>query len=145
MNRSGQGRKPIPTPLKILEGYKDRKRINKDEPKPLGKLPRCPGYLNKEAKKEWWRMVRLLRPIGLLTEIDGKALELYCINHAEYMDCFHKVEAAGRIVESPKGYPIYNPYWSQMKRIESDIHKFLIEFGLTPSSRTRRRVEKKKK
>lgn len=46
------GRKPKPTALKALEGYPEKRDLNQKEPKPEKKAPRCPSWLEPEAKKE---------------------------------------------------------------------------------------------
>ena len=48
-----RGRKPKPTALKVLEGNPGHRPLNKKEPMPKGKLPRCPEWLEDDAKKEW--------------------------------------------------------------------------------------------
>lgn len=46
-----QGRKPKPTALKILEGNPGKRKLNAKEPTPLKKAPKCPAWLDAEAKK----------------------------------------------------------------------------------------------
>jgi len=49
-----------------------------DEPKPPAAIPKCPRHLDKEAKKEWRRMVKELEPLGVLTRLDKAVLARYC-------------------------------------------------------------------
>ena len=51
-----RGRKPKPTAVKVLEGNPGKRSLNTGEPKPEKKAPRCPAWLEDEAKKEWRRM-----------------------------------------------------------------------------------------
>ena len=44
-----RGRKPKPTAVKVLEGNPGKRSLNTAEPK---KAPRCPSWLEDEAKKE---------------------------------------------------------------------------------------------
>lgn len=46
-----RGRKPIPTAIKELEGNPGKRALNKKEPKPKRKAPKCPMWLDIEAKK----------------------------------------------------------------------------------------------
>ena len=55
-----RGRKPKPTALKELEGNPGGRPLNHNEPKPAKKAPRCPSWLEDEAKKEWKRMGKVL-------------------------------------------------------------------------------------
>lgn len=52
-----RGRKPKPTALKMLEGNPGGRPLNTKEPKPEKKAPRCPSWLEDEAKKSGnvWR------------------------------------------------------------------------------------------
>ena len=68
-----RGRKPKPTALKMLEGNPGGRPLNTKEPKPEKKAPRCPSWLEDEAKKEWKRMAKVLENMGLLTEMDMAA------------------------------------------------------------------------
>ena len=68
-----RGRKPKPTAVKVLEGNPGKRSLNTAEPKPEKKAPRCPSWLEDEAKKEWKRMSKQLEQLGILTEIDMAA------------------------------------------------------------------------
>ncbi len=46
-----RGRKPKPTALKVLEGNPGKRPLNLNEPKPEKKAPKCPSWLEPEAKK----------------------------------------------------------------------------------------------
>lgn len=46
-----RGRKPKPTAVKMLEGNPGKRSLNAGEPKPEKKAPRCPSWLEDEAKK----------------------------------------------------------------------------------------------
>ena len=52
------------------------------KPKPERKAPRCPGWLEAEAKKEWKRMAKQMELLGILTEIDMAAFAGYCQAYA---------------------------------------------------------------
>ena len=45
-----RGRKPKPTAVKVLEGNPGKRSLNTNEPKPVKKAPRCPAWLEDEAK-----------------------------------------------------------------------------------------------
>ena len=46
-----RGRKPKPTAVKVLEGNPGKRSLNTGEPKPDKKAPRCPAWLEDEAKE----------------------------------------------------------------------------------------------
>jgi len=62
-----RGRRPKPMAMKVLEGNPGKRDLNTGEPTPRKRAPRCPSWLEEEAKKEWKRMCRQLEEIGILT------------------------------------------------------------------------------
>lgn len=81
-----RGRKPKPTAVKVLEGNPGKRSLNTGEPKPEKKAPRCPAWLEDEAKKEWKRMAKQLEHLGILTEIDMAAFAGYCQAYARWKE-----------------------------------------------------------
>jgi phage terminase small subunit len=77
-----RGRKPKPTALKVLEGNPGKRPLNEKEPQPKRQAPRCPSWLEPEAKKEWKRMAKTLEAIGVLTQVDKAAFAGYCQAYA---------------------------------------------------------------
>ena len=52
---------PKPTVIKRTEGNPGRRPLNRYEPQPRTTLPRCPEHLDEGARKEYKRMVPVLR------------------------------------------------------------------------------------
>jgi phage terminase small subunit len=73
-----RGPAPKPTALKLLQGNPGKRAINGREPKPKTGMPRCPDWLDEEAKACWKRIVPQLNGMGVLTLIDADALANYC-------------------------------------------------------------------
>ncbi len=137
-----RGRKPTPTALTVLRGNPGKRPLNDREPAPQAKAPPCPRHLNKPARAEWKRMAKRLKRNGLLTEIDGTALALYCEAFARWVDAKAKVEASGYVVKTALGNPIQNPYLAVANKAHEHVRQMLGEFGMTPSSRSRAVVSK---
>ena len=137
-----RGRKPVPTALTILRGNPGKRPLNDREPAPQAKAPPCPRHLNKPARAEWKRMAKRLIKNRLLTEIDGTALALYCDAYARWVDAKAEVEASGYVVKTALGNPIQNPYLAIVNKAHEQVSKMLVEFGMTPSSRSRAVVSK---
>jgi len=133
------GPKPTPTKLKKLRGNPGRRPLPKNEPQPAKseKLPLAPRYLNKVAQKEWRRMVKELHPIGLLTNIDLTALGGYCACYADWIDAMGQVQEHGVVVKAQSGFPVQSPYLTIANKAMVEMRKWLVEFGMTPSSRSR--------
>lgn len=136
-----RGRKPTPTATKILNGNVGHRPINDAEAKPSTDKPSCPAHLDKVARTEWRRISALLHTAGLLTSIDRTALAGYCVAYSRWIDAEKQIQEKGTIVKSPSGYPMQNPYLTVANKAMGEVRKWLVEFGMTPSSRTRIKVE----
>ena len=95
------GRKPKPTAVKALEGNPGKRSLNTGEPKPEKKAPRCPAWLEGEAKKEWKRMAGQMEKLGILTEIDMAAFAGYCQAYARWKEAEEFITQHGTIVKTP--------------------------------------------
>jgi P27 family predicted phage terminase small subunit len=131
------GPRPQPTKIKILKGNPGRRPLPEGEPEPEAKIPQCPKHLDKEARKEWRRMSRLLFELGLLTEIDRAALAAYCVSWSRWIKAEEKLKTEDVICVTTKGWAFQNPWLSVSRAALKDMHIFLSEFGMTPSARTR--------
>lgn len=132
-----RGRKPKPTVLKELEGNPGRRPLNKNEPKPDKKAPRCPSWLEEEAKKEWKRMGTILEQMGLLTEMDMAAFAGYCQAFARWREAEEFITQHGTMIRTPNGYLQQVPQVSIAQTNLKIMLKFCEQFGLTPSARSR--------
>lgn len=132
-----RGRKPKPTALKVLEGNPGKRPLNIDEPKPKKKAPKCPSWLEPEAKKEWRRMSKTLEQIGVLTQVDGAAFAGYCQAYARWKEAEEFLTKHGTIFKTPSGYIQQVPQVSIAQTYLKIMKDFCSEFGLTPSARTR--------
>lgn len=133
----GGGRRPKPTALKVLSGTLRPDRANPREAEPRRRLPACPSVLQGEAQREWRRVARKLFDAGLLTEIDGPALMGYCLAYARLLDAEEKLREYGSVVKAPSGYLVHSPYLAIANRALEQMRSMLVEFGMTPSSRSR--------
>ena len=135
--RENMARKPKPTAIKILEGNPGRRKLNKREPKPLRKAPRCPAWLEDEARQEWRRLAKALEAMGVLTEVDMAVFAAYCQAYGRWKQAEDKIKDGNLVFLTPSGYPQQNPYLSIAQQNMKLMHSFASEFGLTPSSRSR--------
>jgi P27 family predicted phage terminase small subunit len=135
------GRPAKPTQLKLLAGNPGKRRLPENEPQPPKDLkpPGPPRYLkNKAARSEWRRISPLLHNLGLLTKIDQAALAAYCQTFARWQWAEEKLaELDDLVTTTDSGYPVQSAHLAIANKALELMHKFLVEFGLTPSSRTR--------
>jgi P27 family predicted phage terminase small subunit len=137
-----RGRKPKPTAQRRLTGNPGHRPLNMDEPlapaldvgfdTPPPELADVP-----RAQEEWRRLAPLLRQARHVTGTDRTALIAVCLEWAEYLDAMEKVRALGRVVRTPTGYPMTNPYRTIATKALAACNKLWPELGLTPSSRSR--------
>ncbi len=132
-----RGRKPKPTAIKELEGNPGKRPLNKNEPKPDKKAPRCPAWLEDEAKKEWKRTGAMLEQLGLLTEMDMAAFAGYCQAYARWKEAEEFITQHGTMIRTPNGYLQQVPQVSIAQTNLKIMLKFCEQFGLTPSARSR--------
>ena len=136
-----RGRKPKPTVLKLLDGNPGKRPLNDREPASIPGIPDMPEDLDDEAQAEWNRIVPELREMGLLCRADRAALTGYCTSWSRWRNAEAQVGKYGTIVKSPdKNFPMTSPYLTVANQSLEAMRKFLVEFGLTPSSRSRIRL-----
>jgi P27 family predicted phage terminase small subunit len=131
------GRRPKPTALKAVTGNPGHRALNENEPKPLACIPKCPKHLDKEARREWKRITPELLKLQILAHIDRAALAAYCMGWSRWVDAETNLRKFGAVIKTPKGYPIQNPYLGIANTAIDIMRRFLTEFGMTPSSRSR--------
>jgi P27 family predicted phage terminase small subunit len=133
-----RGRKPKPTTLKLLDGNPGKRRLNAREPSAPEGISEPPAWLDDEARAEWFRIVTILADMGVSSTADHAALEAYCTIYSRWVQAEAQVRKFGTIVKSPeKGFPMTSPYLTVANQALEAMRKFLVEFGLTPSSRSR--------
>ena len=130
--------------MKLLQGTYRPDRAAANEPTPEVKVPSCPSWLHREAKREWRRIVPELETLGLVTEIDRAALAAYCQAYAEWWEMERAIKEHGRVQYTDSGYVAQRPEVGMRNKALDTMRAFLKEFGLTPSSRTRVSVPEKK-
>ena len=116
------GNRPKPTKLRLIEGNRGHRPIpNSPQPSSMKKLPSAPRHLDKIAKREWHIRGKELFKLGLITIIDLPALEALCEWYSEWRQA---------------------KTFTAKKEAAHQMRMFMMEFGMTPSSRARVNVER---
>lgn len=131
------GRKPLPTKTKVIKGTFQDCRGNKNEPKPATKIPAAPDHLDKAALIEWGRISAELEKMGLISEIDMAALAAYCQAYSRWLDAENQLAEQGLTITTMSGNIIQNPLVRIANKAMLIMHRYLSEFGMTPSSRSK--------
>lgn len=129
--------RPKPTAIKELSGNPGKRAQPANEPKPVIKLPAPPRWLSDDGRAEYRRVGRLLVKIKVMTEADQVALAAYAQNYVMWVEAMQRIEVDGLVQTQPSGRVTISPMFEVMKRAEQDMRRYLLEFGMTPASRTR--------
>jgi P27 family predicted phage terminase small subunit len=139
-----RGRKPKPTYLKLVEGNPGKRPINHDEPEPDGDLVDPPDFLNARQRIIWQQCIRNSPP-GMLKKLDTGILQTYVVACERHEDAARRVDKSGSIVAIAGGQWAHNPYLSVLNKQAAIMRAAISELGFSPSSRSRVKVNPKKK
>ena len=104
-----------------------------------------PDGLSALAREEWKTIVPQLEVLGILSRIDGKALAAYCQTYSRWILAERDIDRLGLMIEEHivlgdqeigTNYK-RNPAIAISNEALKLMKSFLIEFGMTPSSRAR--------
>ena len=130
-----KGRKPKPTQLNQLQGNPGKRPLNKREPKPKNSV-RKPRGMSQGAKKFWHDHAAELERIQILTGVDAPAFQLAAEHYAIAVQAARELHETGLTVEGKDGMK-KSPLAQVFKDNALAFKAFAVEFGMTPSSRTR--------
>jgi P27 family predicted phage terminase small subunit len=138
------GRPPKPTALKLIQGNPGKRPLNDAEPTfPVDDVA-PPTWLNAAAKREWRRMLPLLRQQGLFTVAFVAEFAGYCLSFAEIGELERFLRKNGRSIVTASGYPVPRPEVAMRERALSRVHIFGASFGLSPSASTKVKAQPEK-
>lgn len=132
-----RGKKPIPTQLKIVKGTDQPCRIRKDEPKPKFDKLEPPKELSGAALEQWHEIIGHLQDSKIISNIDIHALAMYCEVYARWVNANNEIRARGVVVKNSEGVIMQSPFFHVANKSFAQMKSLLVEFGMTPSSRTR--------
>ena len=78
-----------------------------------------------------------LAPTGILTALDTMPLAVYCETYATWKIATELLAGFDLTVIGANGHLVQNPLNRIANRAASDLVRYAIEFGLTPSARSR--------
>ena len=139
------GTKPKPTQLKLIEGNRGKRPLNRKEARTIPALPAPPPHLTADALEEWHRVAHWLHQIGLLSEVDRAALAAYAQSYGRWVQAERAIAkmaekdqlTGGLMIKTTNGNAIQNPLVGTANKAAADMMRYAAEFGMTPSARTR--------
>lgn len=137
------GRKPKPTALKRLQGNPGKRPLNDREPKPpRARSVRVPkGRLPADGQRLWRALAPVLQEMGVLSEGDLPALEMLCLHYSVARDAVTMLEEDGLTVDTVQGGVKKHPAAAVLVENSRLLRAYLSDFGLTPASRVRLKVD----
>jgi len=137
--RYRSGPPPTPNAIKHLEGtYRpERDRSGGREPKPKADAPRRPIEITGRAKREWDLIIPELRAMGVLATCDRVALAGYATSAGRFFDLTAELTRMGEWGFTDDGGVEINRLAVRRDKAEQSMLRFLMEFGLSPASRSR--------
>ena len=135
-----RGRKPTPNALKQIRGTIKPSRTNKNQMQPaaLLKMPQAPRWFSAIAKKIYKQKSAELIAQGVMSSLDIDMFLLYCHEYAVYIET--SAELSKTVLTenlSDKQEAIYKRIQRQNRQAWERSKAIAIEFGFTPSSRSR--------
>lgn len=151
---------PMPTPSNVVELRGNPSKLSEEEleerreqedavrARPL--RPSAPEYLSPYARECWDRLVPELEHLGLLTVLDGPALEFACDTYAAAryaLDEMRAKKADGSpdkrtkkletvdVDRSHSGNTKTSPAFRNYMQASAQFRAWCVEFGLSPSAR----------
>ena len=130
--------RPLPTALKEQRGSfkKNPQRRTTGEPQATGK-PVKPRHLDSMASKEWGRITKLLDSMGVLSASDAPAIEQYVHAYSSWRKAIARIQQGDT---TPEGQVYSSAAVRECREYADQVRRYLIEFGMTPASRTRVRA-----
>ena len=138
-----RGRRPAPQELKKKRGTarKDRSPENPVTVTKAKPTNTAPSFLKAKGKMMYERTVGHLHSMGLLSTVDDTSLELLAMAYQEWYSAELKLQREGRIYEtfSSNGAKVLKAHPAAQQSADAwrRIRMMLIEFGLTPASRSK--------
>jgi P27 family predicted phage terminase small subunit len=127
------GRKPTPTPLRLLHGNPSRLPPPNNEPEGIGVLWAPPQWFDDEQRAQWHYAIEHAPP-GLLTATDRETLVIWTVASVEHARAARTVSRYGQIVPSKDG-TVVNPLLSALNKQALIMLRAGGEMGFSPSSR----------
>lgn len=148
---ANSGRRPAPAKVVQMKGRRpgvdSGGRKIPETPAFRRGVPEAPGWLSREARAEWDRVVPGLQLLDILKPEDRANLAAYCETWATFVMATRRVHDEGDTVEevtttrgangtSTRRREVVNPFIAVARAAGKELRGFAAQFGLTPSSET---------
>jgi P27 family predicted phage terminase small subunit len=130
-----------PTRLKLLRGETRPSRLNHQEPRPVGRLPRLPAEMAPAATTVWRAVLHAMAASGVITAADGPILRVYCEAVVRYEEAASLLAQMGPLIVAAgtgarRGELVRNPLHGVVRDNALLVRLLARDLGLTPAART---------
>ena len=135
----GKGRPRLPREVRKRRGTYRASEDNLNTPQLIRKefLDYPPLVeANVDARGQWDRMCKILGDMGVLTEAESPALELFCLAYSRFKECEKAIQKEGFCIEGRDGMR-RNPTLITQRDSVLTMEKMLSHFGCTPATRSK--------
>lgn len=136
------GRRPKPTDVKRAAGNPGGRALNENEVESaVIQEFEPPNHLSERAKEAWHRIVEHYSHTKVIQITDEIALEQLCETYADVRTLQEEITIVGMNIISTNRAGVQNikrnPAVATLAAARKDLRQWLVEFGLTPSSRSK--------
>jgi P27 family predicted phage terminase small subunit len=118
-----RGPAPKPTAIRIIDSNPGKRPLNGREPQPDAVEPRCPDHLDKDARKEWRRLVPILLRMRVLTEADGYSLANLCQAYSTMAKAQQKAQRHWAAAQDAERLCTTEPVAQRSEHVRRDDHE----------------------
>ena len=143
-----EGRKPKPTAFRLIEGNREHRPINRNEPKPEKTQPPCPKILDSVARKHWNYLLAELEKMGTLAHSDLGIIAAAANAYSRWFRAEEQLQKLAtqpgqytEVIKTSSGNHIQNPIVGIANAARDALVKYELELGLRPTARTRIKVD----
>lgn len=136
-----------PKPYSVIEGkigkQKMKERVEAEESLKgsCDEIDKIPSWLDKEARKIYKWMIKQLKDIGIVTNLDVEIVAICSDAQSKMHQASKMIQEQGLIVEqvAKGGYVVQveNPYIKIYEKYQKIFQKNIAELGLSPVARAR--------
>ena len=139
-------------PRQVVSINKNKKHLTKAEKtkrgaaeKVMGEAPPIktapPAWLDETAKKEWRRLIKECKAMGILSTLDMGAMAICCDAYSKYMAATLKINdttfVGTHTNKSGAKNLVINPFVMVAQKYSDTYKKYATDLGLTPAARMR--------
>jgi len=133
------GPPPKPTAIKAAEGNPGKRKLNPGDLAEAAKRPKCPAWLDEEARKKWRELTGILMERRVLRRDDQALLSQFCQDWSDLVLARRQFHDLGekRLLVSTEAGPRVNPLLRIIERKTESLVRISARFGFSPADRAR--------